>query len=221
MQGQDPGLQDLLNYFQKGDISENAINARKLMATSEDYISEEGVLYHLDRNTSRTKEAIAKQLVIPRSLTDEVTLSCHEEITSGHLGFEKTYLKIGSRFFWPGMYSDIERWCKSCVTCATKKTPRNLPKAPLQPIPVEGPFDRVAVDVLGPFPTSEKGNKYVIIFADYLTKWVEAFAGSDFTATTTAKLFVEEIICRHSAPRKLLSDRGKTFCRTSSKEYAN
>ncbi len=172
---------------------------------------EEGVLYHLDRNNSRTKEAITKQLVIPRSLRDKVTLSCHEEITSGHLGFEKTYLKIGSRFFWPGMYSDIERWCKSCVTCATKKTPRNLPKAPLQPIPVEGPFDRVAVDVLGPFPTSENGNKYVIIFTENLTKWVEAFAVSDFTAATTAKLFVEEIISRHSAPHKLLSDRGKNF----------
>ena len=109
------------------------------------------------------------------------------------------------------MYSEIEQWCKSCVDCATKKTPRNLPKAPLQPIPVEGPFDRVAVDVLGPFPTSEKGNKYVIIFTDYLTKWVEAFAVKDFGADTTARLFVEEIICRHSAPRKLLSDRGKNF----------
>ena len=138
-------------------------------------------------------------------------LSCHEELTSGHLGFEKTYLKIRTRYFWSGMYSEIEQWCKSCVDCATKKTPRNLPKAPLQPIPVEGPFDRVAVDVLGPFPTSEKGNKYVIIFTDYLTIWVEAFAVKDLGADTTARLFVEEIICRHSAPRKMLSERGKNF----------
>ena len=211
MQNQDPSLQVMLDYLRKGDIPDDASSARKLMASCEDYLLEDDVLYHLDRGRARSRNAIRKQLVVPRSLKDEVMLSCHEELTSGHLGFEKTYLKIRTRYFWTGMYSEIEQWCKSCVDCATKKTPRNLPKAPLQPIPVEGPFDRVAVDVLGPFPTSEKGNKYVIIFTDYLTKWVEAFAVKDFGADTTAKLFVEEVICRHSAPRKLLSDRGKNF----------
>ena len=67
------------------------------------------------------------------------------------------------------MYTEIEKLCASCVDCATKKTPRNFAKAPLQPIPVEGPFDRVAVDVLGPFPTSQRGNMYVVIFTDYFS----------------------------------------------------
>ena len=43
-----------------------------------------------------------------------------------------------------------------CGLCL--KTPLNWPRAPLKPIPVEVPFDRVARDVLGPFPTSEKGS---------------------------------------------------------------
>ena len=38
------------------------------------------------------------------------------------------------------MYTEIQKWCASCVDCATKKTPRKLPKAPLQSIPVKGPF---------------------------------------------------------------------------------
>ena len=138
-------------------------------------------------------------------------LSLHEELTSGHLSFMKTYLKIKERYFWTGMNTEIEKWCALCVDCATKKTPRNLAKAPLQPIPVEGPFDRVAVDISGPFPTSERGKKYVVIFTDYFTKWPETFAIECADAATTAKLFVEEILCRHSAPRKLLSDRGKNF----------
>ena len=75
--------------------------------------------------------------------------------------------------------------------------------APLQPMPVEGPFDRVAIDVLGPFPTSDRGNKYIVIFTDYFTKWPEAYAVENADAITTATLFVEEILCRHSAPRKL------------------
>ena len=51
----------------------------------------------------------------------------------------------------------------------------------------------------------------MIISTDYLTKLVEAFAIKDYSAPTTARFFFEEIICRYSAPRKLLSDRGKNF----------
>ena len=182
MQEQDPSLCKLRDYFDKSNVNVDSKEACKLMATSEDYVMEDGILYQ----------------------DDKVILSCHEEVTSGHLGFEKTYLRILRRFFWPGMYHDIERWCSSCVNCATKKTPCNLLKAPLQPIPVGGPFDIVAVDVLGPFPISETGNKYVIICTNYLTKWVETFAIKDYSAPTTARFFFEEIICRYSAPRKLL-----------------
>ena len=55
-----------------------------------------------------------------------------------------------------------------------------------------GPFHRVGVDVLQ-LPLTENGNKYVVVFQDYLTKWVEAFAVPNQTAETIAKLLVGEI----------------------------
>ena len=94
-------------------------------------------------------------------------------------------------------------WCKSCTEA--KK------KAPLLPIPVEGAFDRVAVDVLGPFPPSNKGNRYIVVFSDYLTRWCEEFPVPSVEATVIARLLVDEIISRHGAPRVLLSDRGTNF----------
>ena len=54
-------------------------------------------------------------------------------------------------------------------------------------------------------------NCYVIVFADYLTKWVEAFPISDQRAETIAKLFVENIVCHHGVPEELLTDRGSNF----------
>ena len=66
----------------------------------------------------------------------------------------------------------------------------------------------MAVDVLGPFPPSSRGNRYVVIFSDYLTRWCEAFPFPSVGATVIARLLVDEIIARHGAPRVLLSDRG-------------
>ncbi len=94
--------------------------------------------------------------------------------------------------------------------CALRKSTRHTFKPPLQSIPVGGPFHRVGVDVLQ-LPLTVHGNKYVIVFMDYFTKWVEAFPMSDQKTITIATLFVEHIICRHGIPEQLISDRGTNF----------
>ena len=43
---------------------------------------------------------------------------------------------------------------------------------------VDSPMERLALDVLGPLPLTEDGNKYILIVADYFTKWVEAYPPS-------------------------------------------
>jgi hypothetical protein len=75
---------------------------------------------------------------------------------------------------------------------------------------VGGPFHTVGVDVLQ-LPQSFDGNKYTIVFMDYLTKWPEVFAISDQTAETIGQLFVESIVAWHGVPERLLSDRGQNF----------
>ncbi len=107
------------------------------------------------------------------------------------------------------MRSDIIHWCRSCIICAKRRTGRKeVP--PLTPIAVNGPFDRVGVDVIQ-FTKSHEGNRYAIVFVDYLTKWPEVFATPDQSVLTIAKLLVENIISRHGVPAELLSDRGPAF----------
>ena len=72
-----------------------------------------------------------------------------------------------------------------------------------------GPFDCIGVDVIQ-FPCSYDGNKYAVVFMDYLTKWPEVFAVANQTAETIAQTLVE-VISRHGVPAKLLSDRGANF----------
>ena len=98
----------------------------------------------------------------------------------------------------------------SLPECVSRNGSGRQTKPPLNSIPVGGPFHLMGVDVLQ-LPVTEAGNKYVVVFADYLTKWVEAFAVKDQSAQTIAHLLVEEIFCRHGAPQQLLSDRGANF----------
>ena len=75
LQQRDPSLQELINYFTTGEIPEDATSARNLMATINDYLLEEGILYHLDKGHARSRNVVRQQLVIPRSLKDEVMLA--------------------------------------------------------------------------------------------------------------------------------------------------
>src|ERR1051325_9640738 len=81
------------------------------------------------------------------------------------------------------------------------------------PIKVTGPFDQIGIDFVGPLKESKKGNKYIIVTTDYLTKWPEAKPVKAAKAREVAKFLYEEIICRHSAPSSLISDHGTAFLR--------
>ena len=69
----------------------------------------------------------------------------------------------------------------------------------------------VATDIMGPFPCSERGNKYILVASDYFTRWVEAFAIPNQEAITVAKTLTDNIFCRFSMPCQLHSDMGAQF----------
>jgi hypothetical protein len=71
------------------------------------------------------------------------------------------------------MALDITRHVQSCVHCQSRKGVPDKPEGLLQCIKVERPFQKVGIDLLGPFPLSTQGNKMIIVAVDYLTKWVE------------------------------------------------
>ena len=68
----------------------------------------------------------------------------------------------------------------------------------------------MAMDIIGPFPKTAKGNMYVLIIGDYVTKWVEAYPMSDMETTTVAKCLYD-FICRFGAPDMLHTDQGRNF----------
>nr|GEY15303.1 reverse transcriptase domain-containing protein [Tanacetum cinerariifolium] len=63
---------------------------------------------------------------------------------------------------------------------------------------------------MGPF-SSSKGNKYILVTVDYLSKWVEAKALPTNDARVVVK-FLKSLFSRFGTPKAIISDRGSHFC---------
>ena len=193
-QRRDPDLSDLVQCLETWKLPDHNDTARSLLLTVDDYfLNEDGLLFHLWTPKERRRSATYQQLVIPTALRYELLVWVHDDPTGGHFGTVKTYEKLRTRYYWRKMFSDVSHWCRSCCDCAMRKSPRNRHKAHLLPIPVQDAFDRVACDIIGPFPVSEAGNRYVVVFSEYLTKWVECFPVPSIEASVIARLLVDEI----------------------------
>ena len=73
------------------------------------------------------------------------------------------------------------------------------------------PLQRVAMDILGPLPVTERQNKYVLVISDYFTKWADALPLPNMEAETVAREFVRHFVCLFGAPTYLHTDQGKNF----------
>ncbi|KAG2797834.1 hypothetical protein PC112_g21613 [Phytophthora cactorum] len=56
-----------------------------------------------------------------------------------------------------------------------------------------------------------RGNKYILVFVDYFTRWVETFAVASLDTISFVNAMIEGVICRHGVPERLLSERGSNF----------
>ncbi|KAG5868760.1 hypothetical protein JTB14_034646 [Gonioctena quinquepunctata] len=175
------------------------------------YLSKDGILYRV--------ESDGDKLINPKTFIPKVMEDFHDSPMAGHPGQQKTLMSLKRRFFWPNMRTDVIKYCTSCDACNRRKTSPHVKKAPLQRFtPTTEPWELTSMDVVGPLVTSLNGNRYLLTFQDYFTKYVEAIPLPDQKADTIARAFVENVIVRHGSPKKLLTDRGANFTSTLFKE---
>ena len=128
------------------------------------------------------------QLILPQELVPTVLDALHNHPTAGHLGVTKTLQKVRSRFYWPGQRRDVEDWCRACNSCASRNMLPKSRHAPLQLHQPGVPLQRVAMDILGPLPETERGNRYILVITDYFTTFVVSELLIIYTRTRAAIL---------------------------------
>ena len=142
----------------------------------------------------------------------EILKENHDSTLGGHRGMNKTYEAIKSHYTWPNMKQEIEEYVKRCEKCQVNKRLRPKPKAPMEiTSTAERPFERCALDIVGPMTETVSGNKYVLTFQDDLSKFLVAIPIPQQDAETVARKFVLEIALRFGAPTQVLTDQGSNF----------
>ncbi|GFY27824.1 retrovirus-related Pol polyprotein from transposon 412 [Trichonephila clavipes] len=102
----------------------------------------------------------------------------------------KTLQKVRERFYWNIVRSDVEKYCRICDPCASRKGPRKRTRGRPQLYNVGAPFERIAFDILGPLPRSSDDNNNILVVMDYFTKWPEAYPIPVQEASTVAEVLV-------------------------------
>ena len=198
----DEEVSEIVKYLEIGELPEDERKARRLVKEREMYTVADGVLYRVQPDKTLL-------MYVPTAERRRLFEEVHAGRFAAHQRTAKIQATLMRHYWWPGMRRDIESWCRACVTC-WERSAKPPPKPPLTPLPVGGPFNRVGVDILK-MPRTSRGHQYVLVFIDYLTKWVEAFPLRDQTALTIARTLVEKVITVHGVPREILSDRGANF----------
>ena len=105
----------------------------------------------------------------------------------------------------------IEDWCKTSEACAVRKKKPKSYQAPLQSHMSAVSMQRIAMDILGPLPETERQNKYILVASDYFTKWRESYLMKNMEAENIAEQLVSNSICCYGVPYYIHTDQGKNF----------
>jgi len=109
------------------------------------------------------------------------------------------------------MVKTVTEYVRSCQICCEAKNPPRQKRHRLQTYLVGGKFERIGMDLAGPYPKSRRNNSYILVISDYFTKVTELFALPDIKASTVADFLFRGWIKRYGCPRQIFSDHGRQF----------
>nr|GFA01762.1 reverse transcriptase domain-containing protein [Tanacetum cinerariifolium] len=129
----------------------------------------------------------------------EILEACHNGPTGGHHGANLTAKKVfDAGFFWSTIYKDAHELVKHYDSCQRQGKISQRDEMPQNAIQICEIFDVWGIDFMGPFPSS-RGNKYILVAVDYLSKWVEVKALPTNDARVVCK-FLKSLFARFGAP---------------------
>ena len=136
----------------------------------------------------------------------------YDHILAGHFGQNKTLELVRHRYSWPSLHTDVQQFCKSCVTCMWSKLQCHKPYRSLKQLPIlEWPWNSISMDFIEKLPSSS-GFDTILVIVNRLTKQVIFIpVHNTITSADLAHLSVLHMFSKHGIPSHIISDRGLEF----------
>ncbi|POM74055.1 Retrovirus-related Pol Polyprotein [Phytophthora palmivora] len=210
-----PWIMAMIAYLKDGALAlDPQLRTRTLLMTP-NYEVKTGVLMRKVFLKARAGPASSIEVpVIPLPFISTILNHCHTDVLAAHVGVTKTLNKVRKHAFWHGWKRDVAEYVRECTACGSGKGYRPWKNGLMQRMPIQepsGPFSLLVVGAIGPLVTTPRGNIFILVFADYFTRWVEAFAIGALDTVAFVETMVNEVISRHGVPERLLSDQGSNF----------
>jgi hypothetical protein len=202
-QKQDHSLQDVWAKFESEDKN----------YAGGSLVSENGLLFRVWQSKEKGKnhEHELKQLLVPLPMRVHLLALSHDSPTAGHLREKKVREKLLADYYWPGISADIKSYCASCFECQKVGYPGDKTQVPLKKVPLIGEaWNKVEIDLVGPFPESSRGNRMALTVMDIATRYAEAIPIKSGHATVVADALLE-CFMRLGFPQQLQHDLGRQF----------
>ena len=128
-----------------------------------------------------------EQLCLPALYRDKCLHLTHENF--GHTGRIKMGEHICRYFYWPSITADSIKHIKSCVVCQKKDRTNPKPMIMQAREIITVPSERMAIDIVGPFPVAKGSFRYLLTYLDMATRWPEAI----LLNKTTTRIVIEQL----------------------------
>jgi len=150
------------------------------------------------------------QFFLPHTFRDKALHDVHLGKEGVHFGAQKTRDLIKLVASWPLLAADAKRFVAGCPHCQMGKAPRPARQGYQEIFSPMEPWHTLALDFMGPFPSSAKGNNFALLVLDVYTRQIYAFPLPD-TTSDTAVQSLSKLFLQNGVPFALISDRAKCF----------
>ena len=136
----------------------------------------------------------------------------HNHVLAEHLGQNKTLELIQRHYTWSNIYNDIQKFCKSCITCMRSKPQHHRPYRSLQQLPIlECPWNSISMDFIEKLPFSS-GFDTILVIVDRLSKQAIFVPTHDtITSVELACLFIIYVFLKHGVLSNVTFNHSSEF----------
>ncbi|GMF50461.1 unnamed protein product [Phytophthora fragariaefolia] len=152
-----------------------------------------------------------KRVILPAVYWTLAFKEAHDSIWAGHLRGPQTLERLQRMYWWPHMKEAVHSWVSACQDCGSRKAKPQTAVPPLRSVRTGDVRDRWAIDVAGPLPVTEQGNRYVIAAVEYTTRYAVAEAVPEHTAKAIPRFLMHKVMLVYGPMREIMTDCAMEF----------